>query len=61
MSVGVFSIFCILGASNQTSSFSDVAVLQQQEQLQQQLRVLATSPFGDSPLFRTSLKAGHNH
>ena len=37
-----------------TSLFNDVAAGQQQVELEQQLQVLASSPFGDSPLFRTS-------
>lgn len=28
---------------------------QQQAQLQQQIQLLASSPFGDSPLFRTAM------
>jgi len=39
-----------------TSLFNDVAAHQQQVQLEQQLQVLANSPFGDSPLFRTSVE-----
>ena len=49
----------MLGTTSQASNFSDVAILQQQAQLQQQLQVLATSPFGDSPLFRASLKVDY--
>ena len=37
---------------------SNAVQQQQQVQLQQQLNILASAPFGDSPLFRTGIAVG---
>lgn len=42
---------CNTGSLGAATDFT-AALLQQQQQIQQQLQVLNTSPYGDSPLFR---------
>ena len=52
----VFILFSPLRSnSNQNTALNALQLQQQQQLLEQQLLVLANSPFGDSPLFRNSL------
>jgi len=44
-------VFC----STQNTALNTLQQQQQQQLLEQQLQILANSPFGDSPLFRNSL------
>lgn len=45
--------------SSQQSPMSNLTLGQQQAQLQQQLQILANAPFGDSPLFRTTINVSN--
>lgn len=46
-----------MGMSN--NPMNNLTAQQQQAQLQQQIEILRSAPFGDSPLFRNSISVSH--
>ena len=48
-------IIILFYCSAQNTALNTLQLQQQQQLLEQQLKILANSPFGDSPLFRNSL------